>query len=181
MCEQRKPHRVVWLASYLDGALRQRHGENRYYRRLPAVEFFRNRLVEVAGPGADSAGLRQLGGGYDVARDRMRPTPMLRCLLHVSATGALHQESVLTPWDAECNLLRWYFGWPSDAYSVTVGDVKTCVVGQPFAAEAVHPQWYAFHDSLKFVTSFVVCSSGFGARDPVRRLQCWLAMAPWRG
>ena len=40
MCEQRKPHRVVWLASYPDGALRQRHGENRYYRRLPAVEFF---------------------------------------------------------------------------------------------------------------------------------------------
>ena len=56
---------------------------------------------------------------------------MLRCLLHVSATGALHQESVLTPWDAECNLLRWYFGWPSDAYSATVEDVKTCVVGQP--------------------------------------------------
>jgi hypothetical protein len=127
---------AVWLGYYPDGSLRQSGGprNERTRRKLPAFDWFRERLVKLGGDGLDRSVLSLLGGGDSPLWGRGQGSkacdviPIVG-LARVSNFSCVHSDGPLAEWSDEGNLLRHYFsnpGEPLDAYSVCIEEVRQC-------------------------------------------------------
>ena len=130
MAAANNSYSAIWLCSYPDGALRVGGRANRSTFALPAPQWLRDVLVTCAGPGVETANLRELGGGYDKNINVDRPVPRLHALLKISNHQCTYYESSLTSWSDECRLLWEYFKSPLNAYSFKVEDIYHCQVVQ---------------------------------------------------
>ena len=110
---------AVFIADYADGRLRRKIviDDKRSRLILPPRDFLRNRLVEVGGDRFDEKCLYSLGA--DVARSIQRDLGngyRLRALV-ISQPAQCHDD-ILSVSTSEEKLLKEYYGFPLDSYSV---------------------------------------------------------------
>jgi len=121
--------RALWLACYPDGTWRHRDKGHRARSKLPSDAWFRQRLVALAGAGADRRALRRLGGGFDNVRSPVSPKPLVVGLACIAggAAACTFEHGPLTAWSDEARAQLAYYNAPSDAYTVHVQAVSSCV------------------------------------------------------
>ena len=110
---------AVFIADYADGRLRRKIviDDKRSRLILPPRDFLRNRLVEVGGDRFDEKCLYSLGA--DVVRSITRNLGdgyRLRAL--VILQPAQCHDDILSVLTSEEKLLKEYYGFPLDSYSV---------------------------------------------------------------
>ena len=126
------PPTALWVASYPDGALRDRKAGRDTAQPLPRSGFLESQLNQVGGGGLARCLLYVKGGGAIVKnqaglRARMGVDVQLRSLVRISSENGTVHENTLTNWSPECQLQREFHKMPLDAYSVHITSVQNLV------------------------------------------------------
>lgn len=124
-----RPPGALWIGAYADGTVRHNTGrDTRSRSKLPALDWLRERLAHIGGPGFDMRSLSALGGGaqnFSLASPGTSIIPIVG-LARIGSSKSAHAAGPLAEWGEEADLLRMYYGDPLDAYSVGVEEVRQC-------------------------------------------------------
>ena len=128
---------VLWCCSFADGQRRVGRREDRHRSFLSPVPWFRDALCQTCGQaGVDWHLLACLSGRTTVLdawawqgqRDHVADVPVTSLLLVGPGTT---NEGILTQWELSEDLQRIFYGYPSDAYSLSVKDAFVLDDAQP--------------------------------------------------